>query len=66
VFDRAEIDRKQQPLLADLLRDAPGVTIVRAGAPGGVTSMFIRGGESNYTKVLLDGVPLNERAVRST
>jgi len=60
VFDRAEIDRKQQPLLADLLRDAPGVTIVRAGAPGGVTSMFIRGGESNYTKVLLDGVPLNE------
>jgi len=60
VFDAAEIDRKQQPLLADLLRDAPGVTIVRVGAPGGVTSMFVRGGESNYTKVLLDGVPLNE------
>jgi vitamin B12 transporter len=60
VFDAADIDRRQQPPLADLLRQAPGVAIVRTGAPGGVTSMFVRGGESNYTKVLLDGVPLNE------
>ena len=30
------------------------------GAPGTVTSLFVRGGESNYTKVLLDGIPLNE------
>src|SRR5262245_9644282 len=60
VFGAAEIERRQQPLLADLLHDAPGVAIVRVGAPGGVTSMFVRGGESNYTKVLLDGVPLNE------
>ena len=34
VFDAAEIERKQQPLLADLLRDAPGTTVVRTGAPG--------------------------------
>src|SRR5436305_311773 len=32
----------------------------RAGAPGGVTSFFVRGGESNHNKVLLDGIPLNE------
>ena len=25
-----------------------------------MTSLFLRGGESNYTKVLLDGIPLNE------
>lgn len=60
VFDGADIDRRQQPLLADLLRDAPGATVVRVGAPGAVTSLFVRGGESNYTKVLLDGIPLNE------
>jgi vitamin B12 transporter len=60
VFDAAEIERRQQPLLADLLRDAPGAALVRTGAPGGVTSLFVRGGESNYTKVLLDGIPLNE------
>ena len=60
VFDGVEMERRQQPLLADLLRDAPGATVVRSGAPGGVTSLFVRGGESNYTKVMLDGIPLNE------
>ena len=60
VFDAAEIERKQQPLLADLLRMAPGTMVVRTGGLGTVTSLFVRGGESNYTKVLLDGVPLNE------
>lgn len=60
VFDEAAIERRQQPPLADLLTQAPGVAIVRVGAPGSVTSLFVRGGESNYTKVLLDGIPLNE------
>ena len=60
VFDAAQLERRQQPPLADLLRQSPGVTVVRVGAPGAVTSLFVRGGESNYTKVLLDGIPLNE------
>jgi outer membrane cobalamin receptor len=60
VFDAAEIERKQEPPLGDLLRGAPGTTVVRSGAPGAVTSLFVRAGESNYTKVLLDGIPLNE------
>ena len=60
VFDTVQIERRQEPLLADLLRDAPGTTVVRVGAPGTITSLFVRGGESNYTKVLLDGIPLNE------
>jgi outer membrane cobalamin receptor len=60
VFDRADLERRQFPMLGDLLRAAPGTTVVATGAPGGVTSLFVRGGESNYTKVLLDGVPLNE------
>ena len=34
--------------------------VVRTGAPGAVTSLFVRGGESDYNKVLLDGIPLNE------
>lgn len=60
VFDADEIERRQEPQLADLLRFAAGTHVVRSGAPGSVTSLFIRGGESNYTKVLLDGIPLNE------
>lgn len=60
VFDEAQIERRQAPPLAELLRSAPGTTVVRVGAPGAVTSLFVRAGESNYTKVLLDGIPLNE------
>jgi vitamin B12 transporter len=60
VFDAAEIERRRAPPLADVLRQAAGAHVVRSGAPGSVTSLFVRGGESNYTKVLLDGVPLNE------
>jgi len=60
VFDNTEIERRQQPLVSDLLRDAPGAVVARTGAPGGLTSLFVRGGESTYTKVLLDGVPLND------
>lgn len=60
VFDATQIEQRQEPPLADLLRQAPGTVVVRVGAPGSVTSLFVRGGESNYTKVLLDGIPLNE------
>ena len=46
--------------VADALRDVPGLTVVRAGSYGAQTSLFVRGGESDYVKVLLDGVPANE------
>jgi vitamin B12 transporter len=43
----------------DALRDVPGMTVVQTGSWGAVTSVFLRGGESDDVKVLLDGVPLN-------
>ncbi len=46
--------------VADALRDVAGVDVARNGSYGGVTSTFIRGGESDYLKVLIDGVPLND------
>jgi vitamin B12 transporter len=60
VFDADDLARLQRPLLADLLASTPGAMVVRSGGPGAVTSLFVRGGESNYNKILLDGVPLNE------
>jgi vitamin B12 transporter len=60
VFDRDAIERRQTPLVADLLRQAPGVLVMHTGAHGTQTSLFVRGGESNYNKILLDGIPLNE------
>ena len=46
--------------IADALREVPGVTLAQTGSYGGATSLFIRGGESKFTKVLVDGVPVND------
>jgi vitamin B12 transporter len=59
-FTREDIDRRGSILISDLVRETPGVAVIQTGGAGSVTSFFLRGGESNYTKVLLDGIPLNE------
>jgi vitamin B12 transporter len=59
-FTAADLERRRIPFVADLLRVSPGVMVVRSGGSGALTSLFVRGGESNYNKVLLDGIPLNE------
>src|SRR5438874_8083064 len=46
--------------VADALQTVPGAHVVETGSYGGQTSLFMRGGESDYVKVLLDGVPLNQ------
>lgn len=46
--------------VADALRQVPGVALAQAASYGTATSLFIRGGESKFTKVLVDGVPVNE------
>jgi vitamin B12 transporter len=46
--------------LSDALKQVPGASIVSQGSYGGVTSLFLRGGESDYTKVLIDGVAVNQ------
>jgi vitamin B12 transporter len=46
--------------LADALRDVAGLHVVRGGSFGATTSVFLRGGESDYTLVLVDGVQVNQ------
>ncbi|MGH9533317.1 MAG: TonB-dependent receptor [Terriglobales bacterium] len=51
--------RRQQPLvLSALIAQQPGMQIVRNGAVGGLTSLFVRGGTYQFTTVLLDGMPI--------
>src|SRR5881628_2604501 len=45
--------------VADALRLVPGAAVMQTGSFGGQTSLFLRGGESDYVKVLVDGVPQN-------
>ena len=59
VVSREELDARQITTLGDALRMVPGFTVARNGGPGTVTSLFPRGGESDYTLVLVDGVRAN-------
>ncbi len=60
VISGAELRARGIQFVLDALRDVPGAAVVQAGSFGGVTSLFLRGGNSNYVKVLVDGVPVNE------
>ena len=44
----------------ETLRTVPGVQIAQAGARGATASLFVRGGNANFNKVLIDGVPGND------
>lgn len=59
VIDRAELDARQTETVADALRLVPGFAVVGSGGRGALTSIFPRGGESDYTLFLVDGIPLN-------
>ncbi len=53
-------DYSQSPELQQPLRLVPGVQLTQAGQTGAVTSLFIRGADSDAAKILLDGTPLND------
>ena len=59
VLTREEIDQRQTVLLPDLLATQPGIAITRTGTEGGLTTLFLDGGNSSFTKVLVDGTPIN-------
>jgi vitamin B12 transporter len=44
----------------DALRFLPGAVVNTAGQRGGLASLFVQGGNSNYNKVIVDGVTVNE------
>jgi vitamin B12 transporter len=46
--------------VGDALRQVPGAHVVQGGPYGAAASLFVRGGESDYVKVLVDGVPVNQ------
>jgi len=56
VIDRDQIERSQAPDLLELLRLEAGVDVARTGGPGGQTSVFLRGSNSNHVLVLIDGI----------
>src|SRR5262249_4267856 len=60
VIDRTQIEASHVEVASDLLRNVAGIALVRTGNIGGITTLFTRGGESDYTKILIDGIPINQ------
>jgi vitamin B12 transporter len=59
VLTGAELSARGVATVGEALRSVPGADVVETGPFGSATSLFLRGGESDYVRVLVDGVPLN-------
>jgi len=60
VVSAEDIAARQLQTLPDLLQQVPGLNVVQAGGPGSQTSVFMRGTNSNHTKVLVDGIDVSD------
>jgi vitamin B12 transporter len=58
VTDQTQLEGKLD--VFEGLRLAPGVQGIQNGGLGGRASLFVRGGNSNSNKVLIDGIPAND------
>ncbi len=59
-LDSVTLTTLQPVAVSDAIRFLPGVILADAGNRGGQTSLFVRGGDSRYNKVLIDGVPVDD------
>jgi vitamin B12 transporter len=60
IVTRKEIDQRGVIFLTQLTQGIPGMSFSQLGPMGGSATFFLDGGNSNYTKVLIDGVPVNQ------
>ena len=60
VITREMIESRADENVIDLLRGQSGVHVAQAGGRGGIASVQLRGGDPNFTLVLVDGVKVND------
>jgi outer membrane receptor protein involved in Fe transport len=60
VLDAERLAEREATQFLELLREVPGVSVARTGGVGLQSSLFVRGGESRFARILVDGVPLNQ------
>lgn len=59
IITGGELDARQITTLGQALSTVPGFMVTRSGGPGTLTSLFPRGGDSDFTLVLVDGMRAN-------
>ncbi|MGH9772165.1 MAG: TonB-dependent receptor [Candidatus Acidiferrales bacterium] len=60
VLDHVDLRSLNKLDVLDALRLVPGVEVMQQGERGGVGSVFVRGGNADFNKVLLDGIAIND------
>ena len=60
ILTQEDIAASGQPFLIDVLRRVPGIAITQSGGAGSLGAIRIRGGESDHTKVLINGIEVND------
>jgi len=60
VISGDEIRKSNPSTVLDALRQVPGLAISSAGGPAQTSTVFLRGGASRHTLVLIDGVRIND------
>lgn len=60
IIDSNTMEEKHLTTASEALRAVPGLDIDKTGGPGGNVSARLRGGNTNHTLVLIDGVEINE------
>lgn len=60
VVSSTDLGNAQQRMVSKALREVPALDVVQSGGLGGLTSVFMRGTNSDQTLVLIDGVILND------
>jgi vitamin B12 transporter len=58
-LESAQLETMQPIAADDAVRFLPGAVINTAGQRGGISSLFVRGGESTYNKIIVDGVAVD-------
>lgn len=62
VITSREIEQQQRRTVPDVLRTVPGLNVVQSGGTGSLTSVFMRGTNSNHVKILIDGIDVSDPA----
>ena len=62
IIDRNDIEKSGALDVVDVLKYIDGIDVKQNGQRGQLTSLFIRGTNSNHTLVLLNGIPINDQS----
>ena len=60
VIDKKIIESPHAENVSELIRLVHGIFVDQQGGRGGISSVYIRGADPNFTLVLLNGVKLND------